>query len=106
MGRKNHRGGRPQARRKADGSRGGPPAPQQPVEALVIPQGRCHQRHRKFMFAEADVAKALRQAQAKRRLQTNGHVEERAYHCKTEEGGCGAWHLTSRKEWNPPRRTA
>jgi hypothetical protein len=71
----------------------------------VIPQGRCHKRHGKLRFAEADVEKALRQAQYKRRFQSNGHVEERAYECKTDEGGCGAWHLTSRKQWTP-RRTA
>lgn len=99
MGRRNHAARRPQARRKADGTRGQAASPPPPVESLVVPRGRCYfgSRKGKLRFAETDVAKALRQAKANRARKGSGYVEDRAYPCP--DGGCGDWHLTSRSEW-------
>lgn len=100
MGRKNHRGGRPQARRRFDGSAAKPRAVLPPVETLVVPKGKCYFRSRngKLIFAtEIDAQKALRQARHKRRLQGTAHQEERFYPCP--EGGCGGYHLTSRTHY-------
>lgn len=97
MGRKNHRGARPQARRRQDGSTGRARVVMAPVETLVVPKGKCYFRSRsgKLIFAtETEATKALRQAQHKRRLQGTAHREERFYPCP--EGGCGGFHLTSR----------
>jgi hypothetical protein len=100
MGRKNHRGGRPQARRRFDGSAGRARVADPPVETLVVPKGKCYFRSRsgKLIFAtETEAQKALRQAQHKRRLQGTTHKEERYYPCP--EGGCGGFHLTSRTQY-------
>jgi hypothetical protein len=98
MGRKNNRGGRPQARRKADGTRGRATPPPPPLEALVVPRGKCFFRSRKgkLRFSKADAPAALRQAQAKRQRTGSAHMEERVYECPVAQGGCGDWHLTSR----------
>lgn len=98
MGRKNHRRRRPQAMRRMDGTRGQkrPPAP--PIEQMVMPHGRCL-RSRKLRFHAHEIERALEQAKANRRSKGQMYVEERFYECKTEEGGCGSWHLTSRREY-------
>jgi len=97
MPRRNGRGGRPQARRVERKGYAGPPPP--PITALVVPKGKCyfHNRHGKLIFTEAEATKALRQAQAARERRGSGHREERTYQCP--EGGCGGWHLTSRKTY-------
>lgn len=103
MGRKNNRTGRtPQAKRRADGSRGGRIAgwtPPPPVETLVVPKGRCFFRSRKgkMIFTEVEADRALRQAQQGRSSRGSGYQEKRAYPCP--EGGCGGWHLTSRETY-------
>jgi hypothetical protein len=106
MGRKNRRSGSIQTKRRSDGSRGrAPSTPPPALNALVIPEGRCHLRHSKLQFTEITVHKALRQAQAKRDRLGQAHHEERVYECKKTEGGCGFWHLTSRTTWTPRRTT-
>lgn len=99
MARKNHRKGRPQAQRRADGQASMPrslPKPP-PLESTIIPHGRCHLKHRKYRFLHSEVDKALAQAQQLRRSRGQlAHMERRYYECKTDEGGCGYWHLTSR----------
>lgn len=103
MGRKNNRSGRtPQARRRADGTRGGRIAgwnPPPPVEHLVVPKGRCYFRSRKgkLIFTEAETVTALKQLRAQRLSKGSGYVESRSYPCP--DGGCGGWHLTSREEY-------
>ena len=64
-----------------------------------MPKGKCYFRSRygKLIFTEAEAGKALRQAQANRERHGSGHREERTYACP--EGGCGGWHLTSRKTY-------
>ena len=86
MGRKNNRRHGPAPQRR----RGAPPAP--PVEALVIPRGRCG---RKLCFSEADAAKALEQARGKRMRSGSTYMEERTYECDR----CGYHHLTSRETY-------
>lgn len=100
MGRKNHRGGRSQARRRQDGKTGRRVPPPPPLEHLVIPQGRCHFPHRKLKFTQDEAHAALRQARAKRERLGQAYSEERVYECRTDEGGCGSWHLTSRKSYH------
>lgn len=99
MGRKNHRNSRPQARRKADGTKGQPRPPAPPIEKLVVPKGRCYfrSRHGKLVFNREEAETALRQAQASRARRGTGHKESRIYECP--EGGCGGWHLTSRTQY-------
>lgn len=96
MGRKNHRRGKPQARRDRV-STGAPPPP--PLSTMVVPKGKCfhRSRHGKLIFTAETADKALKQAQAARERRGSGHVEQRAYACP--EGGCGGWHLTSRKHY-------
>jgi hypothetical protein len=98
MGRRNHRQGRPQARRQ---QRAGVPAAP-PLEALVIPRGRCFRNSRKgkLRFTKDDAPKALEQARIKRARTGSLYTEERFYECKEAEGGCGDYHLTSRSEYN------
>lgn len=100
MGRKNHRGARPQARRKADGTVGRRVAPPPPIEQMVVPQGRCffRSRHGKLRFTAEEVEKALRQAQVNRDRRGSAHREERYYPCD-QPGGCGDFHLTSRTHY-------
>ena len=101
MSRKNHRKGRPQARRSTIPVLFRPnPSVAPPVEKTIIPHGRCHLRHHKLRFYQHEVEKALRQAQALRKSRgQEAHMEKRAYHCPTAKGGCGDWHLTSRETW-------
>lgn len=112
MGRKNHRPHRTQQRRYGPGE-AAPRAlrPMTPlpvsIEKMVLPTGRCYFRSKggKLIFkTEAEAAAALRQANAKRRVQSNGHVECRFYACP--EGGCGGFHLTSRAEFQERGKTA
>jgi hypothetical protein len=108
MARKNSRAVRPQNRRRAvTGSPVRSAPPPVPLEALVVPHGRCYRNSRngKLRFSADEAEKALRQAQQTRARKAQAYHEERAYECKISEGGCGDWHLTSRKEWTP-RRTA
>lgn len=105
MGRRNHPKRRPQAQRRKDGSAGGRKPPPPPLEHAIVPHGRCHYPHRKLQFTEAEVSKALRQAQATRRAHGQQYTEQRYYECKATQGGCGFWHLTSRTNYQP-RRTA
>lgn len=100
MPRKNHRHRRPQAPRVVGPKprRGLPPPP--PLEAMVVPEGKCYFRSRwgKLIFTTEEKAlRALEQAKAHRARRGSGHVEERIYPCPT--GGCGGFHLTSRTEW-------
>lgn len=100
MGRRNQRGGRPQARRRGPGEIK-PKFPQSfvhpvPVERMVVPVGRCGPRKKSRFATEKDAAEALRQARATRRINGNPHAEERYYKC--DRPGCGGWHLTSMKE--------
>lgn len=106
MPRKNHRRGRPQVRRSAYGTRVRHAPPPPPVETLIVPNGRCYRASRKgkLRFTADTVQKALEQARASRKRRGSGHVEERYYECKVEDGGCGDYHLTSRttyEERNP-----
>jgi len=100
MPRKNHRNSRVQAFRRHDGlgsTRTLPPPP--PLEGMIVPHGRCHWRHHKPRFLEHEIPAALKQACAG--LRSKGQfagLPTRGYHCKTEEGGCGFWHLTSQTE--------
>jgi hypothetical protein len=106
MGRKNHRTRRSQASRRTLPKVFAVPVARRPipVEKVIIPHGRCHCRHHKLMFHEHEVATALSQAQALRRSRgQEAHMEKRYYHCNTEKGGCGAWHLTSRDTWTETR---
>lgn len=106
MGRRNHRGGKRQARRVPAGQPipRGIRQPAVPIEKMTIPRGRCWHRSRKgkLIFKdEGEAKRALKQAQEKRKHQANGHVEVRYYQCaKKTEGGCGGWHLTSREEFH------
>jgi hypothetical protein len=99
MGRRNHTRRKPQARRRADGTRFQSRPPAQPVETLVVPHGKCFYRSRKgkMIFTQNEAEKALRQAQADRVRRGSAYVEKRVYECP--EGGCGGWHLTSRETW-------
>lgn len=96
-GRRNHRQARPQARRQ---QRAGMPAAV-PLEALVIPRGRCFRNSRKgkLRFSQSDAPKALEQARIKRTRSGSAYMEERFYECKIADGGCGDYHLTSRAEY-------
>lgn len=94
MSRKNSTRRRPQARRKADGTRGGRKVSPPPLEAMVLPQGRCS-RSGKLCFTATDAAKALRHARASRAARGQAYHEERTYDCKA----CGFHHLTSRAEF-------
>jgi hypothetical protein len=71
---------------------------------LVIPDGSCLRNPRrpkaKFNTREKAAA-ALRQAQQQRARLGSGHVERRFYLCEESEGGCGAYHLTSRESYEP-----
>lgn len=65
-----------------------------PVEAIVIPDGKCMRNHRKpkARFATEEKARrALKQAQEDRRRIGSGHVERRFYYCDN----CDGYHLTS-----------
>lgn len=99
MARRNHRSARPQARRRADGTRfqSRPPAPD--VEKLVVPKGKCFFRSRKgkMIFTRVDAETALKQAQLDRVRRGSAYVEKRVYECPP--GGCGGWHLTSRETY-------
>jgi hypothetical protein len=105
MGRKNtqRRGG---IRTQRPGRRGAPPPV--PIESLIVPRGKCYRNSRKgkLRFSKDEAPEALRQAKAKRQRAGSAYCEERAYECKTSEGGCGDWHLTSRQEYNPKGGTA
>jgi hypothetical protein len=104
MGRKNRRATRPQNRRQAAyGTPVRSAPPPEPIERLVVPHGRCYRGSRmgKLRFSEAEAQTALRQAQASRARKGSAYHEERVYECKISEGGCGDWHLTSRKTWEP-----
>lgn len=104
MGRKNGASGsrsqrRPQARKAEPGeyrrkprAAGQPPPPQ--LNKMVLPTGRCG---RKLIFAsEAQVAKALTQAQTSRRRQGSlGRVEDHYYYHSL----CKGWHLTSQTQY-------
>lgn len=94
-GRRNRRAARPQARRQ---QRSGMPAAP-PLEALVIPRGRCP-RNGKLRFSEEDAPKALEQARIKRIRTGSAHMEERFYECELTKGGCGDFHLTSRTSYD------
>lgn len=105
MSRKNHsRGRRPQAKRLPNGL---PPTKRNrkllrtPIEEMVVPVGKCYfrSRHGKLRFTEAEVDKALKQAQRNRAASGSTHAEERYYPCP--EGGCGDYHLTSRTTYTP-----
>lgn len=100
MARRNHRNARPQARRKADGSKGRASSPPPPIEGMAIPKGRCYFRSRygKLRFTEVEVEKALRRVKADRARRGSTHAEERYYPCD-QPGGCGDFHLTSRTEY-------
>ena len=100
MPRRNHRGGAPQAPRRTEGKPRRPRARTVPLEQMVIPRGRCFFRSRygKLIFSEAEVEKALKQAQRMRAARASGYVESRYYECP--EGGCGGFHLTSRETYN------
>jgi hypothetical protein len=78
------------------------PLPPIPIEATVVPKGRCYLRSRtgKLRFTREQVDTALRHAQHNRAIKGSGKREERYYQCD-ETGGCGDWHLTSRSEWKP-----
>lgn len=105
MPRRNHRSGHPQARRRADGSRGQVAPPPPPVERLIVPTGKCFFRSRrgKLIFPdEAAARKALQQAKAARQRAGSPYAERRVYACPT--GGCDGWHLTSRETYQ--ERTA
>lgn len=95
MGRRNHRSGRPQARRREDGStyRPNPSAP--PLSTMVLPLGRCEATGL-LMFAKDKADQALRQAQATRRAQGSNNIEKRHFHCEA----CGHRHLTKREGYN------
>lgn len=102
MSRRNHSKRRPQAHRRTDGL---PPVKRNPklrtpIEEMVVPVGKCYFRSRygKLRFTEAEVDKALRQAQLNRMAKGDTrHIEERYYPCP--EGGCGDFHLTSRTSY-------
>ena len=88
----------PQARRRYDGSPGGRMAawvPPVPVEAMVVPAGKCG---RKLRFTRAEAEKALKQAQQSRANRGLAPQERRVYECPR----CGDWHLTSRETWEDP----
>lgn len=100
MPRKNtHKGRTRQARRYPDGTIAGRSAPRQPIEKIIVPDGKCYfrSRHGKLSFTQEKAEAALKRAQENRARQHNGHVESRIYECP--EGGCGKWHLTSRSEY-------
>lgn len=107
MPRKNRRGGRPQARRKADGTRGQAGATAPPVSSLVVPVGRCWRNPRKpkLQFTQSEAQRALKQAQAKRERTHASRTEQRTYECLPTEGGCGYWHLTGATEYKPRAKT-
>lgn len=99
MGRRNHRRSKAQARRRADGTTGRRTPPPPPIQDMVVPRGKCfwRSRHGKLIFSAEQAAKALKQAQASRERKGSAYVEQRAYPCP--EGGCGQFHLTSRKAY-------
>lgn len=104
MPRRNKNRRSPQAKRRQDGThgiRGGHQAP--PVEALVVPNGKCFRNSRrgKLRFTKDVVDKALRQAQASRKARDTAYAEKRYYHCPPDQGGCGDYHLTSRETYTP-----
>ncbi len=108
MGRKNHRGGRPQQTRNPFA---GQPKPlKRPVTAMKLTKvaGRCTGPKRRFRYdTEADAQEALRVVRRERQLK--GHpessIEKRVYAC--EIPGCGGFHLTSREAFfRPPGRLA
>lgn len=87
-------------------AKGSPGAPRVSVEELVIPDGRCffQSRKGKAIFATRDKAQiALDQARVNRARQGTMHIEKRFYQCP--DGGCGGYHLTSRDEYEPVKRT-
>lgn len=97
MPRKNHAHRRPQRRRpRADlpplpAKRPSPP----PLEAMVLPKGRCPAMGL-LQFAAEDAERALHQAQATRAARGQTFREERAFECES----CGYHHLTARKEYS------
>jgi hypothetical protein len=104
MGRKNSQVGRRKVRRefrsnaKTNRTVRLPPIP---IEAAVVPKGRCFIRSRngKLKFTKDQVNTALRHAQHNRAMKGSTKVEARYYSC--EDGrpeGCGFWHLTSMTE--------
>lgn len=99
MGRKNHRSGHGQARRKADGTKGQTTPPPPPIEEMIVPRGRCFLQSRKGLlrFSEAEAARALLQAQQSRARRHSGYVEDHAFPCPA--GGCGDWHLSARTQY-------
>lgn len=71
---------------------------------LIIPDGTClrNPRRPKARFDSREkAAAALKQAQTMRKRAGSGHMEQRFYLCKTEDGGCGGHHLTSRESYTP-----
>lgn len=92
--------------------KGGPRSPRIPhaviprvaAEDLIVPDGMCYRNSQKpkaKFNTEQKAAAALRQAQQMRRRRGTGHVEKRYYECEAAEGGCGAYHLTSRDSYDP-----
>jgi hypothetical protein len=80
--------------------------PRVSIEEMVIPTGKCFFRNRKgkaIFKSKQDAETALEQAQRNRARQGTGHVEKRYYSCP--EGGCGGYHLSSREEYDPIKRT-
>lgn len=80
------------------------PAYRPPLEKIVMPDGQCHfpnRRKPKVTFlTEEKAAKALAQAQAKRRSLGDTRYERRYYRCEPiEKGGCGGFHLSARETW-------
>lgn len=78
--------------------------PRVEAEDLVVPDGLCYRNSRKpkaKFNTESKAGKALRQAQQMRLRNGSSHVEKRYYLCETAENGCGAYHLTSRDEYDP-----
>lgn len=82
------------------------PRPDNILDAIIIPDGRCNfgnVRKPKARFAtEEKAAKALDAAQKKRKRMGHTHVETRYYACP--EGGCGGFHLSSSEEYDPEMR--
>lgn len=74
-----------------------PPAYRMPSQKDMVPSvGRCYHLGRvKLQFRTDKVAQeALAQAQARRRLEGETHIEQRTYRCPK----CNFWHLTSQPQ--------
>lgn len=94
-------------RREKGGVRMGPPINHSiervSAEDLIVPDGSCLRNSRKpkaKFNTEAKAKAALIQAQKMRSRMGSGHVEKRYYLCPADEGGCGAYHLTSRETYD------